>query len=446
MNTKEQLKSKIVHDIIDGKTTKEEGVKILGITVRQINRLIIRYTEEGENAFIHKNKGKSNARKISDEIRKEITDLYITEYYDYNFTHFYEEIADKYNISYKTVNNILNEEDIISPEAQHSTVKDYNKKMKQVIKEKKATEKQINIYEKRKQAELEKHIRKSSLLYNYGQEIQLDAAFAIWFGEMASALHLAVDRSTKKVLAGYFDSQETTRAYFVILKSIILNHGIPLKIKTDKRGTFSLNNARTKSNLNTTQFGRICSELEIELHTSSNPVFKPNVERENKTFKGRLIAELRHSNITTIDDANKYLNNVFIPKMNKLFSYDINKEKTDMRENKYSEEELNIIISEQYTRKIDNSSSIKYKGNYYIPIDLETGEIMSYPQNTLCTVIITYNMEYLCEIEGNLYKLLKIATPSKKIQYRKSTKTIEEINKSKAHKPSANHPWRNFKI
>lgn len=88
MNTKEQLKSKTIHDIIDGKTTKEEGVKILGITVRQINRLIIRYTQEGENAFIHKNKGKANARKISDEIRKEITDLYITEYYDYNFTHF----------------------------------------------------------------------------------------------------------------------------------------------------------------------------------------------------------------------------------------------------------------------------------------------------------------------------------------------------------------------
>lgn len=175
-------------------------------------------------------------------------------------------------------------------------------------------------------------------------------------------------------------------------------------------------------------------------------MFKPNVERENKTFKGRLIAELRHSNVTTINDANKYLNNVFIPKMNKLFSYDINKEKTDMRKNKYSEEELNIIISEQYTRKIDNSSSIKYKGNYYIPIDLETGEIMSYPQNTLCIVIITYNMEYLCEIEGNLFKLLKIDTPSKKIQYRKSTKTLEEINKSKAHKPNANHPWRKFKI
>ena len=61
-------------------------------------------------------KGKTNARRIPDEIRKEITDLYITEYYDYNFTHFYEEISHKYNISYKTVDNILNEEDIISPE------------------------------------------------------------------------------------------------------------------------------------------------------------------------------------------------------------------------------------------------------------------------------------------------------------------------------------------
>lgn len=125
-----------------------------------------------------------------------------------------------------------------------------------------------------------------------------------------------------------------------------LKCGIPKKIKTDKRGTFSINNVKTKSNLNTTQFGRICEELEIYLSSSSDPLFKPNVERENKTFKGRLIAELRHENITGDEEANKYLNDVFIPKMNSKFAYEINLEKNDMRENNYSEEELNIIISE----------------------------------------------------------------------------------------------------
>ena len=50
---------------------------------------------------------------------------------------------------------------------------------------------------------------------------------------------------------------------------------------------------------------------------------------------------------------------------NELFSYTVNPEKNDMRKNSYSFEELNIIISDRYTRKIDNASSIKYNGRYY---------------------------------------------------------------------------------
>ena len=347
-------------------------------------------------------------------------------------------------LSRKTISTILTEADIVSPEAQHKTIKLYNANMKKAIRKKEATKEQIAIYQKRQEAEKQSHIRRSSLLYNYGQEIQMDATFYIWYGEKTRALHLAVDKATKKVLYGYFDVQETTRAYFIMLMNIIIKYGIPKKIKTDKRGTFSINNAKTKSNLNTTQFGRICEELEITLSSNSDPLFKPNVERENKTFKGRLIAELRHENIIEDNEANKYLNEIFIPKMNSKFSYEIDSERNDMRKNTYSQEELNIIISEQYIRKIDNSSAIKYKGNYYIPIDIETGEIMSFKQNTICTLIIAYDYTYWCNIENSLYILSKIKTPEKRT-YQKTEKTQEEINRSKAHKPAPNHPWRNYK-
>ena len=84
--------------------------------------------------------------------------------------------------------------------------------------------------------------------------------------------------------------------------------------------------------------------MEIHLSSSSDPLFKPNVERENKTFKGRLIAELRHENIIDDESANKYPNEVFIPKINSKFAYEIDFERNDMRENTYGFEELNIII------------------------------------------------------------------------------------------------------
>lgn len=39
-----------------------------------------------------------------------------------------------------------------------------------------------------------------------------------------------------------------------------------------------------------TQFGKVCERLNIVLHTTSVSTAKANVERENETFKNRLIA------------------------------------------------------------------------------------------------------------------------------------------------------------
>ncbi len=89
-----------------------------------------------------------------------------------------------------------------------------------------------------------------------------------------------------------------------MLYHILINYGIPYKIKTDNRSTFSINR-KVKSKLNMTQFEKICGQLGILLDTTSNAVSKANVERENGTFKNRLIAELRHQNITDIDASNK---------------------------------------------------------------------------------------------------------------------------------------------
>ena len=73
----------------------------------------------------------------------------------------------------------------------------------------------------------------------------MDAAFWIWFGNKDSALHLSVDKATKKVLSGWFDYEETTSAYMVVLMNMIINFGIPEKVKTDKRSSFSINNAKS---------------------------------------------------------------------------------------------------------------------------------------------------------------------------------------------------------
>lgn len=266
-------------------------------------------------------------------------------------------------------------DDIISPVAHKETIKLYNEKLNNAINKKEdVQEEKLELFQSRQIAFEKAHIRRSSNRYAFGQEVQMDASPKIWFGDVITHLHLAVDKGTKKVLFGWFEYEEITRAYFILLYNIIINYGITKRIKTDNRTTFS----NQENEVNITPFGRICIELGIELITTSIATAKANVERENKTFKDRLIAELRHEDITNIDEANRYLNEVFIPKMNKKFSYEIDERTSMMKQNNYSKQELNLIISERTIRIIDNASSIRYDRKYYVPVDNNTEEVVSY--------------------------------------------------------------------
>lgn len=442
MNEYEEKKYKTIEKLEKGELTRKEASFELNVSLRQIDRLKIIYRKNGKDGFIHGNRGKKSEKKIERKIIDELEQLYLDEYYDFNFEAFYEEITekekykDKYDISYSSLYREFLSDDIISPIAHKGTIKLYNEKMNKAIDNKeKIQEEKIELFQSRQIAFEKVHIRRSSNMYAFGQEVQMDASPKIWFGNVVTHLHLAVDKGTKKVLSGWFEYEELTRGYFVLLFNMIINYGIPKKLKADNRNSFS----NQDNKVDTTQFGKICIALGIELITTSVATAKANVERENGTFKNRLIAELRHENITDIDEANKYLNEVFIPKMNKKFSYEINEKTSMMKQNNYSEQELNLIIAEKTTRIIDNASSIKYDNKYYIPVNPDTGEVACFIKKTKCEFIITYNAEYWCEIEGNYYMLIELES-------RDTTMKKEIDNNKPAEKkkyiPPKEHPWR----
>ena len=436
LNDKERKKLEVIRKVISKEMTIKEATCELGLSRQQIHRLINIYKKEGESGFAHKNRGKTPSNKIDCKIIEEIQQLYLDDFYDHNYEHFLEEIKDRYSISYPSLYRCLSSDDIISPLAHKETIKLYNERMEKAINgEEKIQEEIVELFQSRQISFEKAHTRKSSNKFGFGQEVQMDACEKIWFGNVVTYLHLAVDKGTKKVLFGWFEYEELTRGYFVLLYNIIINYGIPEKLKADNRNSFSNN----KNQVDTTQFGSICNALGIQLETTSIPTGKPNVERENGTFKNRLIAELRRKGITDIDEANKYLNEIFIPKMNKKFSYEIDSKNSKMKPNNYSLEELNLIISEKYTRVIDNASSIKYNNKYYVPINPKTGEVTCFMKKTECTFIITYNAEYWCKIEDNYYMMLEIqdrnTTMKKEID---NNKPIEK----KKYIPPENHPWR----
>lgn len=446
LNEYELKKIDIIQKVISKEINVKKATEILNLSERQIYRLKKLYEEEKEKGFIHKNRGKANSNKISNDLIEKLENLYLEKHHDFNFEHFYEDhVYGKYNVSYDVMLKRFTQDDIISPLAHKKTIRVYKEKMKEVINNNipEVKEDKIELFKSRIIEAEKAHPRRSNNLYKFGQEVQMDACQKLWFGGISSFLHLAVDKATKKVLFGWFEFEEITRGYFVVLFHIIINYGIPAKIKADNRSSFSANNAKEKEKKTfMTQFGKVCEKLNIVLHTTSVATAKANVERENKTFKDRLIAELRYENITVIDEANKYLNEVFIPKMNKRFSYEINTETSLMRENTYTEEELKLIISERREKIIDNASCISYNKKYYIPIDLETGEVTNFQRGTKCILIIDYDGEYIGEIENKYYQMVELKNRDS-VMKKESEITDSKIEKEhQIYTPPKNHPWR----
>ena len=166
----------------------------------------------------------------------------------------------------------------------------------------------------------------------FGEIIEQDGSKHVWFASIKTCLHLVIDKATSTIVGAWFDYQETLNGYYHVLYQILTNYGIPYKFFTDNRTVFnymSLNpDKRTSEKEVLTQYGYACKRLGVELETSSVSQAKGLIERTNGTFQGRLVNELKLNGITTIEEANKYLLNVFVPNFNKRFAMNYKKFKS----------------------------------------------------------------------------------------------------------------------
>lgn len=141
-------------------------------------------------------------------------------------------------------------------------------------------------------------------------------------------------------------------------------HGIPQSIYTDRFSTYKNNHPESPDI--PTQFGRVCASFGIDLIFALTPQAKGRVERVNRTLQDRLVAEMRLANmeaihnkkqlpITNIDDANRFLKDIYIPKHNKKFAV-LPTSETNMHRSLREEEkeQLETIFSIHSTRKIMN--------------------------------------------------------------------------------------------
>ena len=441
MNEKE--KYDVIKELVDHNGNKNRAAMKLGLSKRQINRLIIKYKENGKYAFIHGNRSKKPVNALDKSISEDIITLYKNKYYDFNFNHFKEFLKKDENIdvSYDFIYKNLSKEGILSPKARKKTKKEFAKQ--KLLKEKKInndmSNEEIEIIVNHEIALEDSHPRGEKPKY-FGEVIEQDGSIHAWFGGIKTCLHLAIDKATSNVVGAYFDKQETLNGYYNVLYQILTNYGIPYKFLTDNRTVFnymSLNpDKRTSDKDVLTQYGYACKQLGIELETTSVSQAKGLIERTNGTFQGRLVQELRLNGINTIEEANKYLIDVFVPNFNKRFAIDYKKFPSAFDDSP-SEEKINYTLAVLTPRKIDNGNSIKYHNKYYQPyLD---NKIKCFIPKTECLVIKAFNSDLLVAIDEHVYELKEL---SKNERFSKNFDEIVEVKEKKKYIPPMTHPWK----
>ena len=439
----EKLKYEIIKELVDHNGNKNRASKKLGLSRRQIDRLIITYKEKGKSGFIHGNRGKCPFKTLDKSISENIILLYKTKYQDFNFTHFREYLDEKENIhvSYKCVYNILTKEDILSPRARKKTKREFTKQ--RLLQEKKINstmqEEQIESIVSHEVALEDSHPRGEKPKY-FGEVIEQDGSIHAWFGGFKSCLHLAIDKATSTIVGAWFDRQETLNAYYHVFYQILTNYGIPYKFLTDNRTVFnymSLNpDKRTSDKDVLTQYGYACKQLGIELNTTSVSQAKGLIERTNGTFQGRLVNELKLNGITTIEEANKYLLEVFVPDFNKRFAMDY-KKFSSVFESSPSLDKINYTLAVLTPRKIDNGNSIKYQNKYYQPY--LNGELKCFIPKTECLVIKAFNGDLLVTIDEQVLELKEL---ERNARFSKEFDEVIEVKEKKKYIPPMTHPWK----
>ena len=283
------------------------------------------------------------------------------------------------------------------------------------------------------------HSRRPRCAY-FGEMQQMDASPYEWVAGQAWHLHLAVDDATGAVTGAWFDTQETLNGYYHVLYQILSDYGIPYKLFTDRRTifTYKKKNSPSLDEDTYTQFAYACKQLGILLESSSVPQAKGRVERLNQTLQSRLPVELRLAGITTIEDANEFLNS-YIKKFNAKFSLPIHSTKSVFEEQP-SDEKINLILAVLNERTVDCGHCIQFHHDYYRMLD-SRGLQVHYRKGTKVMVIRAFdNSLYCCVNDRDIYALEKVA------QRHDTSKDLDaaqpEHKSKKKYIPPMNHPWR----
>jgi transposase len=295
LNTKQQRRARIIAGVSAGSISKTDAENLLGLSRRQINRALKAYDERGLASVVHGNSGRSPSNKTDQVILDKIKQLTGEggKYEGFNTCHLHDMLMDceEMTVGRSTISRALRDGKQAKPNR-----KDPIKRRRR----------------QRSSAE--------------GRMLQIDGSPHDWLEGRGPKMTLvgAVDDATSKIIYLRFRPTEDAVGYLMMMRETTLKYGLPESFYHDRHTILRSPKEPTiedelAGRLPASQLQRIMEELGVESIAAHSPQAKGRIERLWGVLQDRLVKEMRLADISSIEDANAFLDG-FIERYNTKFS------------------------------------------------------------------------------------------------------------------------------
>ena len=267
-----------------------EAAEIIGVSDRTMRRWRERYQEGGYDGLYDRRKRRPSPKRVALKTAEKVLQLYREKYYDFNVRHFHEKLTEEHGIgvSYTWVKMALQGAGLV-----------------------------------KKQRRRGAHRRRRPRRPLPGMLLHIDASKHAWFGDgRYYDLITLLDDATSEIYYAQLVEEEGTRTLMPAVREVIEQRGIFCAWYSDRASHFFVTpKAGGKvDESQVTQLGRALRELGIKMIPAYSPQARGRMERSYRTWQGRLPQELRVRQITTVEEANRFLRQQYREEFNRRFA------------------------------------------------------------------------------------------------------------------------------
>ena len=194
-----------------------------------------------------------------------------------------------------------------------------------------------------------------------GMIIHQDGSTHEWVPDKKWDLIVTMDDANNKHYAMFFVQEEGTASSFKGVEQVIESQGLFCSFYSD-RGSHYWNTPKAGDKVdktNLTQFGRAMQRLGIQMIAAYSPEARGRSERAFKTHQGRLPKELELHGITTMKEANEYIQQEYLPRFNAEFTQPSREKGSAFVP--FCGGNLDDILCEQYERVVGNDNCVEFE-------------------------------------------------------------------------------------